>query len=278
MLKGYMYTRVSTATQVDGFSLDAQKDKIKGYAGLYDIALVGEYSDEGRSGKNIEGRPQFLQMLEDIKSKKDAVDFVIVYKLSRFGRNTTDIMVTLRELQKHGVDLVCVADNIDSSKDTGKLMLAVLSAVAEIERNNILVQTMAGRERKAKEGKWNGGFAPYGYALIDGTLEIAEDEREVIELIYKVYAEGKLGINGVADYLNNRGYSKKIRQNNALPGFTSAFVKGVLDNPVYAGKIAYGRRRTEQLDGSDNEYHIVKQNEFAVYEGVHEAIIPEDLW
>ena len=54
-----------------------------------------------------------------------------------------------------------------SSKDAGKLMISVLSAVAEIERDNILVQTMEGRKQKAREGKWNGGFAPYGYKLVD---------------------------------------------------------------------------------------------------------------
>ena len=54
-----------------------------------------------------------------------------------------------------GVNLICVEDGIDSSKDAGKLMISVLSAVAEIERENIRVQTMAGREQKAREGKWN---------------------------------------------------------------------------------------------------------------------------
>ncbi len=53
----------------------------------------------------------------------------------------------------------CVEDGIDSSKDAGKLMISVLSAVAEIERENIRVQTMEGRIQKAREGKWNGGFA-----------------------------------------------------------------------------------------------------------------------
>ena len=64
------------------------------------------------------------------------------------------------------MNLLCVEDGIDSSKDSGKLMISVLSAVAEIERENILVQTMEGRKQKAREGKWNGGFAPYGYELI----------------------------------------------------------------------------------------------------------------
>ena len=61
---------------------------------------------------------------------------------------------------------------------------SVLSAVAEIERENIRTQTMAGREQKAREGKWNGGFAPYGYKLENGNLVIAEDEVEVIRVIY----------------------------------------------------------------------------------------------
>lgn len=79
-------------------------------------------------------------------------------------------------MQDFGVDLICVEDGIDSFKDSGKLMLSVPSAVAEIERENIRTLTMAGREQKAREGKWNGGFASYGYRIENGNLVIAEDE------------------------------------------------------------------------------------------------------
>ena len=72
--KCYIYTRVSTSMQVDGYSLDAQKDKLKKYAEFQDMMIVGEYSDEGKSGKNIEGRPQFVQILKDIEAGKDNVD------------------------------------------------------------------------------------------------------------------------------------------------------------------------------------------------------------
>ena len=92
-----------------------------------------------------------------------------------------DVLSSLQKMQDFGVNLICVEDGIDSSKDAGKLMISVLSAVAEIERDNILVQTMEGRKQKAREGKWNGGFAPYGYKLVDGSLFIAEDEVEVIK-------------------------------------------------------------------------------------------------
>ena len=217
-------------------------------------------------------------MMNDIQNCKDGVSYVLVFKLSRFGRNAADVLSSLQLMQDFGVNLICVEDGIDSSKDAGKLMISVLSAVAEIERENIRTQTMAGREQKAREGKWNGGFAPYGYKLEDGCLVIAEDEVEVIRMIYDRYIHTTEGIAGVAKYLNRNGYVKKLRQNNTIPGFSRAFVQDVLDNPVYMEKIAYGRRRTEKKQGVRNETHVVEQSEFPVYEGQHEAIISEEDW
>ena len=173
--KCYIYTRVSTSMQVEDYSLDAQKDKLRKYAEYQEMSIVGEYSDEGKSGKSVEGRPQFKQMLSDIENGKDNVDYVLVFKLSRFGRNAADVLSSLQKMQDYGVNLICVEDGIDSSKDAGKLMISVLSAVAEIERENILVQTMEGRRQKAREGRWNGGFAPYGYQLVNGELIISEE-------------------------------------------------------------------------------------------------------
>ena len=277
-LKCYLYTRVSTSMQVDGYSLDAQRDKLRKYAAYEDMIVAGEYSDEGFSGKNIQGRQDFQRMLNDIQDGKDDVSYVLVFKLSRFGRNAADVLNSLQLMQDFGVNLICVEDGIDSSKDAGKLMISVLSAVAEIERENIRTQTMAGREQKAREGKWNGGFAPYGYKLENGNLVIAEDEVEVIRVIYDRYIHTNEGVAGVAKYLNRNGYVKKLRQNNTIPGFSRDFVKNVLYNPVYMGKIAYGRRRTEKKQGTRNEMHVVEQSEFPVYEGQHEAIISEEDW
>ena len=262
--------------QVDGYSLDAQRDKLRKYAAYEDMVVAGEYSDEGFSGKNIQGRQEFQRMLNDIQDCKDGVSYVLVFKLSRFGRNAADVLNSLQLMQDFGVNLICVEDGIDSSKDAGKLMISVLSAVAEIERENIRTQTMAGREQKAREGKWNGGFAPYGYKLENGNLVIAEDEVEVIRVIYDRYIHTNEGVAGVAKYLNRNGYTKKLRQNNTIPGFSRDFVKNVLYNPVYMGKIAYGRRRTEKKQGTRNEMHVVEQSEFPVYEGQHEAIISEE--
>ena len=183
----YIYTRVSTAIQVDGYSLDAQNDKLRKYAEFQDMEIVGEYSDEGHSGKNIKGRQEFMRMLNDIEDGKDGVDFVLVFKLSRFGRNAADVLSSLQLMQDYGVNLICVEDGIDSSKEAGKLLISIIAAVAETERENIRVQKMAGREQKAREGKWNGGFAPYGYRLENGELVIAEDEVEIIQMIFDRY-------------------------------------------------------------------------------------------
>lgn len=278
MQKCYIYTRVSTAQQVDGYSLDAQKDKLRKYAEYQEMAIVGEYSDEGKSGKNTQGRPEFTQMLEDIQNKKDNVSYVLVFKLSRFGRNAADVLSSLQLMQDFDVNLICVEDGIDSSKDAGKLMISVLSAVAEIERENIRVQTMEGRKQKAREGKWNGGFAPYGYKLENGELIIVEEEAEAIRTIFDKFVNTDLGYNGVAKYLANKGIKKVIRQNGKLLQFSETFVKNALDNPVYMGKIAYGRRSNQKIEGKRNEYHIVKSDNYMLHDGIHEAIVSEELW
>ena len=277
-VKVYTYTRVSTAMQVDGYSLDAQKSRMKAYAEFNDYEIVGEYEDAGKSGKSIEGRTDFNRMMEDIKTGKDDVSFVLVFKLSRFGRNAADVLSTLQTMQDFGVNLVCVEDGIDSSKDAGKLMISVLSAVAEIERDNIRIQTMEGRIQKAREGRWNGGFAPYGYSLIDGRLEVNEEEAVAIRTIFDQYVNTDMGSTAIAKYLENHGIHKIARQNGKNPLFDAALIRRILNNPVYSGKIAYGRRKTEKVHGTRNEYHQVEQDDFLLVDGLHEALVSDEVW
>ena len=94
--------------------------------------------------------------------------------------------------------------------------------------------------------------------------------------IFDKYIHTNLGSNGIAEYLNTHGYKKKKRQNNTLDAFAPSFIKGVLDNPIYMGKMPYGRRATEKIPGTRNEFHVVKQDEYSLYEGAHDAIISEE--
>lgn len=218
---------------------------MKAFAIYNDYEIVGEYEDAGKSGKSIEGRIQFNRMMEDIKSGKDGVSFVLVFKLSRFARNAADVLSTLQIMQDYGVNLICVEDGIDSSKDAGKLMISVLSAVAEIERKHPYSNN--GRSQsKAMEGKWNGGFAPYGYKLEDGKLFINEEEAVAIRTIFDQYVNTTIGANGISKYLENHGIRKIPRQNGKNPLFDAGLIRKILKNPVYNGKIAFGRRTLEK--------------------------------
>lgn len=277
LIKVYTYTRVSTAMQVDGFSLDAQRKDIERYAMAHGYKIVGRYSDEGKSGTNVEGRPEFRQMMKDIESEKDGIKYVIIYKLSRFGRKTLDILKALDLMEKHGVYLISTEDNIKSDSHMGQMMISILSNIAEIEHENIIVQTTAGKYEKARQGMWSGGFAPYGYKLVNGQLEIEEAEAEAVRIIFEKYAYTDMGSLAIAKYLATQGIKKIPRQNGKSELFSETFVRAILDNPVYVGKIAFGRRKTEKIKGSDLK-HVVKQSEFEVFDGEHEPIVSEKLW
>ena len=278
--KCYLYIRVSTAMQVDGYSLDAQKDRLVKFAEFQGMEIVREYCDAGKSGKSITGRPEFQQMLQDVADDRDGVSYILVFKLSRFGRNAADVLNSLQYIQDYGVNLICVEDGIDSSKDSGKLTITVLSAVAEIERENILVQTMEGRRQKAREGKWNGGQAPFGYLLDskNSTLIVNPEEAEVVRIIFDKFIHTDMGADSISNYLNQHGYSKKKLRDQEVSHFSRSTIIKILDNPVYAGKIAYGKSVTEKVKGTRDQYRRVKQDEYLLADGLHEAIIDPETW
>ena len=275
--KCVLYPRVSTEMQVDGFSLDGQKNNLKRFADREEMEIVDIYEDAGKSGKSIEGRPAFKQMLFDIENGLE-IDYILVYKLSRYGRNAADILNSLEHVQAFGVNLICIEEGIDSSQTSGKLLISVLSAVAEIERENIIEQTMNGRKEKARQGGWNGGFAPYGYYLKDKQLFIQEDESEAIRIIFDKYVNDNMGFYKIANYLNLQGIQKTKRNNGTLSLWSTHIVKTIIDNPIYCGKISYGRRVREKVKGSKNEYKQIPQDNYIIAEGQHEAIISEELW
>lgn len=218
-----LYPRVSTEMQVDGYSLEGQKNMLTRFADREEMIIVDTYEDAGKSGKSIEGRPAFQKMLRDIEDGLD-IDYILVYKLSRFGRNAADILNSLELVQSYGVNLICIEEGIDSSQTSGKLLISVLSAVAEIERENIIEQTMNGRREKARQGGWNGGFAPYGYTLEDNKLMIEETEAVAIRKIFELYTSSEIGLGGIANQLNLQGIRKIPRQNGTLEDWTGHFI------------------------------------------------------
>ena len=100
---------------------------------------------------------------------------------------------------------------------------------------------------KAREGRWNGGFAPYGYRLVDGVLQINEDEAPAIRTIFEQYVNTDTGANGLSKYLETHGFQKLARQNDTSPLFSATLIRAILKNPVYCGKIAFGLRKLEKI-------------------------------
>ena len=267
--KCYIYTRVSTAVQTEGYSLDAQTDRLRKYADYKDLEVVREYCDAGKSGMNIKGRPAFMEMMDDISSERDGIACVLVFKLSRFGRNAADILKSLQLLMDYDVDLVCVEDAIDSSTQGGRLTLAILSAAAEMEHENITVQFMAAKMQKLLNGGWPGGSVPYGYRSVDKELEVVPKEADLVRLIYQKYLEEDMKLNTVVVWLNENDHKRTVKGKDKP--VTSDFVSTVLENPVYYGMIVYNRRtNSEEIRRNPKQVVSIR--------GRHEAIISEDDW
>ena len=253
--KAYMYTRVSTAMQVDGYSLDAQEEEIREYCERNKIDIVGSYSDKGKSGSTIVGREQFQKMLDDIEGNEDGISYVIVYKLSRFGRNAYDINGSLGILRDNKVNLVAIKDSIDTSTLMGETFALIMAALAQAELSNIHEQTFLGRQQKAREGKWNGGTSPLGYKLVDGKLIIDEAEAAIVRRIFDLYTQERpLGIAGVVKQLLKEEVKRPPRQNRTY------------------GQIAYGRRHMEKADRKGNR-KVVKPKEYILVQGEHTPIV-----
>ena len=254
---------------MDGYSLEAQAEKLRKYAAYKDMEVVREYCDAGRSGMSIKGRPAFMEMLDDVSSEKDEISCVLVFKLSRFGRNAADILKSLQLLMDFDVDLICVEDAIDSSTQGGRLTLAILSAVAEMEHENITVQFTAARMQKLMSGGWPGGGVPYGYVSVNKELVVVPEAAELVRMIYQKYLEPDMMLNTVVGWMNEKGYKRVVKGENKV--ITSDFVSSVLGNPVYYGMIVYNRRtNSEEIRKNPKEIISVR--------GRHEVIIPEDVW
>ncbi len=272
----YIYTRVSTAVQADGYSLDAQTEDLRNYAEYRNLKIAGEYCDAGRSGMDTKGRPEFCRLIDDVMSQKDNVSFVLVFKLSRFGRNTADILKYLQILEDFDVNIVSVNESIDSSTQGGKLTLSILAAVAEMEHENITTQFYAAKLESIRRGGWFGGPIPYGYRRSDYGLVKDPYEAEVVRKIYELYNGEGGSATSVAMKLNKSGYKRKNRKSGEIKPFTYDFVKKVIGNPVYCGMIRFNqpdkkKKHVARVIKSDASHSIAVK-------GRHEAIISEDAW
>ncbi len=158
-----LYLRVSTEAQADeGYSLAAQAEKLEAYCRMKGLADFRRYVDGGFSGSNL-SRPAITELVEAIRG--GAVERVVVYKLDRLSRSQKDTLYLIEDVfLPHGVDFVSINENIDTGSPYGRAMIGILSAFAQLERENIFLRTRMGMVERVKQGFWpGGGKTPFGY-------------------------------------------------------------------------------------------------------------------
>lgn len=200
------YLRVSTDKQADeGVSLDAQRAKVEQYAALYDLDLVGVEVDAGVSAKTLD-RPALGRALAMLRSRK--ADALLVVKLDRLTRSVRDLGDLLDGYFGPGkpAALLSVVDQIDTRTAAGRMVLNILTSVAQWEREAIGERTATAMQHKQACGEYTGGAAPYGWTLAPDGVHLVEldGEQAVIAAIRELRAAG-LSLRAIVAELGKRG-------------------------------------------------------------------------
>ncbi len=223
MKKAGLYCRVSTDIQMEGYSIDAQKDFLKSYCKMHEIDNYEFYIDGGYSGSNI-NRPDMQRLIEDVEDHK--IDIVVVFKLDRLSRSQKDTLYLIEEVfNPNDCGFVSIKENFDTNTPFGKAMVGILSVFAQLERETILERTRIGRKKRAEEGLWYGtGNLPFAYDYDEkkGILVPNKEKVEIVNKMVELYLQGM-----------------PMTQVGALFGLQDQTVRSIFTSPVGLGKIPY---------------------------------------
>ena len=251
-----IYTRKSTEEGLDKEfnSLEAQFDACAAY--IHSQAANGwelidsHYDDPGYSGGNM-NRPALQVLLRAVREGK--IDVVVVYKMDRISRSLADFMELTKLFEQHKVSVVSVTQKFDTSTSMGRMMLNMLMTFAQFEREMTSDRIRDKMAATRKKGMWTGGVVPYGYKSIDRKLVVDPSRKDEVLLAFAHYAQNHSFLQTTRDLLERfgtRGDGSK---------WTVMNVRCLLKQAIPAGKIR---------DNKTGE----------LFEGVHEAIVPFDLW
>jgi len=205
------YARVSTTDQADnGISLEAQQAKMQAYASLYGLEIVEIVVDAGESGKSL-NRPGLQHALGLLKAKADGL---LIAKLDRLSRSVSDWQHLIRDYfcEKAGKQLLSVADCIDTRTAAGRLVLNILAAISEWERETIGERTKEALRHKIKNGQ-RVGKVRFGYNLAPDGITLVENpaEQETLTFMRNLRAAGRT-LREIAAELTARHIPTKERK------------------------------------------------------------------
>jgi len=225
-----IYTRVSTEDQArEGFSLDAQKERLIAYCEAQGWDITDLYQDEGHSGRNTR-RPAYQRMLEE----KDRWEIMLVMKMDRIHRNSKNFMIMMESLEKWGKKFTSMNESLDTSNAVGRFVVDIIQRIAQLESEQIGERTYMGMSQKAETGIGLLGFnPPYGYTIHNGNLIEISEEALLVQGIFDAYHRGK-SMGWIAEEMN--------RNNNLTRRgvkWTVWSISRVLHNPIYAGYLRW---------------------------------------
>ena len=258
------YARYSSDNQRQE-SIDAQVRAIKEYCRKNKIMLIRTYIDEAVSA-TTDHRENFLQMVED--AKKEKFQFCIVHKLDRFARNRYDSAFYRRELEKCGVKVVSVLEQLDDSPES-IILESVLEGMAEYYSKNLAREVRKGLNENALVAKHNGGIPPLGYNVTsDRSYEINPIEAQAVKIIFNMYSNG-YGYNLICKALNGQGYKTKTGK-----PFGKGSIADILRNEKYIGRYVWNKRLSKK--SGNRQYK--PDDQIIRIDGALPAIISKETW
>lgn len=266
------YCRVSTDSeeQLNSYSsqIEHYSKQIKNNS---EWEFVGIYADEGISGTSVKNRTEFQRMVDDALNGK--IDIIIAKSISRFARNTVDTLNYVRELRNRKVDVYFEKENIHTLDLDSEMFLTLYSAFAQAESESTSQNVKMGIKAMMKRGEFVGKANPYGYNWIKETksLEINEEQAEVVRMIFNWYADG-VGTKIIAFRLNEMGIKTAMNKN-----FSQQRVKELIGNEKYVGDLLCQKYYTisplthkKARNYGEREKYYVKNH--------HQGIISRELW
>lgn len=252
-----IYIRVSTEDQArEGFSLGEQKEKLLDLCRFKEYEVFKVYEDAGISAKDMEHRPKFQEMLDDMKLGK--INYIVAYKLDRVTRSVRDLEELITGLEKYNCYLVCDRDDVNTSTANGRFFVRMLTVLSQLEIEIVSERTKFGLNGAIKCGHLP-GITPLGYKK-DGNKKTIIDEttKPIIEKVFNLYLEGK-SFQQISNIFNDENVLNKSWKD-------SHFDK-IINNRIYMGDYEQYKRIKHKIG-----------KEPVIYMNVVEPIISRALW
>ena len=229
--------------------------------------LADIYADEGITGTSLEKRDEFKRMLADCRAGK--ISHILVKSVSRFARNTLELIETTRELKDLGVVVVFEEQGIDTAQMLGEMQLTLLAMAAQEESTSISKNMRWSIQKRMDAGTYLGNTAPYGYRLEDGQLKIEETEATVVRRIIEMRLSG-MGQVAITQELNR----KRIQPRDGKP-WTVYRVRYILSNERYIGDSLFQKKYIADPLSHKSVRNHGERDQYYIHD-THEAIISRE--